>query len=136
MMAKLRSHPPDCQGRDGRPGALPADATTAPPRRWWAVLDDLTSPARRDRLRWAVRVRWLAIGGFSVLAVAAWSTGVLPSLRASAVAAVLSAIVNAANQWCVARGRFLRSVTALAVPADVVLITYLIVCTGGAHSPF
>jgi hypothetical protein len=52
------------------------------------------------------------------------------------VAAVGSAVLNAVNHWCVARGRYLRRVTALAIPADVLLITFLIVRTGGTHSPF
>jgi signal transduction histidine kinase len=94
------------------------------------------SAANRDRLLWAVRVRWLAIAGFSALAVVAWTVGVLPSLRASAAAGVASAALNAANHWCVIRRRYLHRVTALAIPADVLLITFLIVRTGGTDSPF
>jgi signal transduction histidine kinase len=96
----------------------------------------IADPTNRERLLWAVRVRWLAIGGFSVLAVLAWFAGVLPGLRESAIAAVASASVNAANHWCVARWRHVRAVTALAIPADVLLITYLILHTGGTESPF
>ncbi len=94
------------------------------------------SEVHRDRLLWAVRVRWLAIGGFSVLAALAWAAGVLPSLAASTVAGIGSAALNAVNHWCVRRGRYLRRVTALAIPADVLLITFLIVRTGGTYSPF
>ena len=47
-------------------------------------LRDITAADRRDHLRWAVRVRWLAIGGFSALALLAWQLGVLADLRAPA----------------------------------------------------
>jgi signal transduction histidine kinase len=96
----------------------------------------ITAPANRDRLLWAVRVRWLAIAGFSVLSALAWSVGVLPSLGASAVAGAASAALNIANHWCVSRWRWVRAVTALAIPSDVFLITYLVVHTGGTQSPF
>ena len=96
----------------------------------------IAAEANRERLLWAVRVRWLAIGGFSVLAALAWLAGVLPSPQPGAVAGLTSAALNAANHWCVARRRYVRTVTALAIPTDVLLITYLIVCTGGTRSPF
>ena len=96
----------------------------------------IAAESNRERLLWAVRVRWLAIGGFSVLAGLAWLTGVLPILRYGAVAGGASGLVNAANHWCVRRWRYVRSITALAIPADVLLITYLILHTGGAQSPF
>jgi len=99
-------------------------------------LRDIAAAANRDRLLWAVRVRWLAIGGFSVLAVLAWLTGVLPALRPCAVAGLASGAINAANHWCIVRWRYVRAVTALAIAADVLLITYLILHPGGAHSPF
>lgn len=99
-------------------------------------LHAIAAEANRERLIWAVRVRWLAISGFSVLAVLAWLAGVLPSLRPGAVAAVSSSILNALNHWSVARWRHVGLVSALAIPADVVLITYLIVHTGGTQSPF
>ncbi len=102
----------------------------------WRRLAALGSDTSRDRLLWAVRIRWLAIGGFSALAGVASACGVLPSLHAAMVAGLASATLNAGNHWCVVRGRYLRSVTALAIPADVVLITYLVVRTGGPHSPF
>jgi signal transduction histidine kinase len=96
----------------------------------------IAAETNRERLLWAVRVRWLAIGGFSILALLAAMAGVLSSLDSSAVAAAASAALNAANHWCVARWRYVRTVTALVIPADVFLITYLIVHTGGAQSPF
>jgi two-component system NtrC family sensor kinase len=99
-------------------------------------LQAIAAETNRERLLWAVRVRWLAIGGFSILAALAWRTGVLPSLQASVLVGLSAAAVNAANHWCVARWRYVRAVTALAIPADVLLSTYLIVETGGTRSPF
>lgn len=99
-------------------------------------LQAIAAEANRERLLWAVRVRWLAIGGFSILAALAWKAGVLPSLQASALAGLSSAALNTVNHWCVARWRGVRAVTALAIPADVLLSTYLIVQTGGTQSPF
>lgn len=100
------------------------------------MLRDITAPAHRASLRWAVRVRWLAIGGFSALALLAWQLGVLAALWPGVVAGTGAALVNAANQICVSRGRALRAITAVALSADVVLITFLIVTTGGTRSPF
>jgi signal transduction histidine kinase len=99
-------------------------------------LGAIASPANRERLLWAVRVRWLTIAGFSLLAGVAWQVGLLAGLGPCAVAGVGAALVNAGNHWCVARWRAVRAVTALAIPADVALITYLIVATGGLGSPF
>src|SRR5262245_50163623 len=99
-------------------------------------LQAIAAAANRGRLLWAVRVRWLAIGGFSILAALAWEAGVLPTLDASALAGLSSAAVNGVNHWCVTRWRCVRAVTALAIPADVVLISFLIVHTGGTQSPF
>jgi signal transduction histidine kinase len=96
----------------------------------------IAAAANHERLLWAVRVRWLAIGGFSILAVLAWRVGVLPALQHCAVAALASGAINAINHWCIARWRYVRAVTALAIAADVLLITYLILHTGGTHSPF
>jgi signal transduction histidine kinase len=99
-------------------------------------LHAIAAEANRERLLWAVRVRWLAIAGFSVLAVLAWSAGVVPSLRPGAVAASSSLALNALNHWSVVRWRHVGIVSALVIPADVLLITYLIVHTGGTQSPF
>ncbi|MEO8602417.1 MAG: hypothetical protein ABI629_07575, partial [bacterium] len=92
--------------------------------------------ANRDRLAWAVRVRWLAIGGFSLLGGLAWGIGMLAALAPCAVAGGAAALVNGLNHWCVARWRGVATVTWLAIPADVGLITYLIVASGGLGSPF
>jgi len=99
-------------------------------------LGAIAAPANRERLLWAVRVRWLAIGGFSALAWLAWLAGVLPALQHSAVAGLASATINTANHWCVLRWRHVRAVTAVAIATDVLLITYLILYTGGTQSPF
>ena len=99
-------------------------------------LNAIADVANRDRLGWAVRIRWLAIGGFSLLAGLGWWLETLAELAPCVVAGGAAALVNALNQWCVARWRGVRAVTGLAIPADVALITYLIVATGGLGSPF
>jgi len=99
-------------------------------------LRDITAPAHRPHLRWAILVRWLAVGGFSLLAAVAWHLGTLAAPLPCLFAAAAAAAVNALNQWCVRQGRALRTITALAIVADVLLITFLIVRTGGAASPF
>jgi signal transduction histidine kinase len=99
-------------------------------------LRDITAPEHRAHLAWAVRVRWLAIAGFSTLAVLAWAVGLLPDLRPPAAIGAAAAVMNAVNHWCVRRGAGLRRVTAVALMADVGLITVLILQTGGARSPF
>lgn len=99
-------------------------------------LHDITAADRRGHLRWAVRVRWLAIGGFSALALLDWRLGLLPDPWTPLVIGSAAGAVNALNHWCVGRGRGLRRVTTLALTADVALITLLILDTGGARSPF
>ena len=99
-------------------------------------LRDITAADRRDHLRWAVRVRWMAIAGFSVLALLGWQLGLLADLWPPAAIGAAAGAVNALNHWCVHRGWGLRRVTALALTADVALITALILATGGARSPF
>lgn len=100
------------------------------------LLHDITAPERREHLRWAVRVRWLAIGGFSLLALLGWWLGTIGPLWPCLLAGGGATAVNAANHLAVGRGRALRQVTTLAVSADVALITLLILWTGGVHSPF
>ncbi|MGD9764095.1 MAG: sensor histidine kinase [Candidatus Binatia bacterium] len=97
---------------------------------------DELAEAGRARLLWAVRVRWLTIIGFSALAIPAWVLGLIGSMAPCAIAAGLGAVANAINHRCVAASRHVRGATALAVSADLVLITYLIAATGGVHSPF
>src|SRR5215470_1175931 len=99
---------------------------------WCAIV----APDNHPRLLWAVRVRWLVIGGFFSLAVLGTAVGVFPSLAPCARVAVLGSFLNAANHWCVRRGRWVGWVTALAIPGDVLFITYVIVNTGGVQSPF
>jgi signal transduction histidine kinase len=89
-----------------------------------------------SRYRWAVRIRWLAIGGFLVLGVAAWAVGVLPDPRPCVVAATGASLLNLANHAAVRRWRWVGPITLLAVFGDVFLITYLVVSTGGSQSPF
>jgi signal transduction histidine kinase len=97
-----------------------------PPAHLWAP----------DRLRWAVRVRWLVIVGFLVLAVAAHAFGVFSSIAPCFYAAGVGAVLNTVNGWAVRRDRRVGLVTAIAIPADHVLTTYVVVNTGGVQSPF
>jgi len=78
----------------------------------------------------------MVIAGFSTLAAAAWAAGDLISLRACALAAVAATALNALNRAAVAGGRQVVAVSAVALAGDVVLITYVVVHTGGVHSPF
>jgi len=89
-----------------------------------------------SRYRWAVRIRWLAIGGFLALGIVGWAAGVLADPFPCAVAAAGASVLNLANQVAVRRWRWVGAVTLLAVLGDVILITYLVVSTGGARSPF
>ncbi|OFV89811.1 MAG: hypothetical protein A3J75_03565 [Acidobacteria bacterium RBG_16_68_9] len=99
-------------------------------------LRSIAAADNRERLLWAVRVRWLVIAGFFLLAAVARALGVLPSLVACAAAAGFGSILNWVNHWCVARWQLVRLATALAIPGDVMLITYVMMHTGGVHSPF
>jgi hypothetical protein len=89
-----------------------------------------------DRLLWAVRVRWLVIGGFLVLAVAVHALGVFTSIAPCFYAAGAGAVLNAVNGRAVRRGHHVALATAIAIPSDHVLTTYVVVNTGGVQSPF
>jgi signal transduction histidine kinase len=89
-----------------------------------------------DRLLWAVRVRWLVIGGFLLLAVLAHVGGIFASVAPCFYAAGAGVVLNAVNSWAVRRGHRVALVTAIAIPSDHVLTTYVVVNTGGVQSPF
>src|SRR5574341_2085572 len=89
-----------------------------------------------DRLLWAVRVRWLAIVGFLLLASIAHSLGLFTSIAPVMQVALVGGALNAANGWCVRHRRYVLAVSALAIPLDHVFATYLVVNTGGSQSPF
>ena len=89
-----------------------------------------------ERLRWAVRVRWLVLAGFLSLGLLAGAAGLFSSMRPLAVTAALGAAMNALNGWCVRRQRRVLGVSAAAIGLDLVLITTLVVSTGGVESPF
>lgn len=99
-------------------------------------LDVIAAPENQARLLWAVRVRWLVIAGFFSLALVGYGTDLFPSIVPCAIAAGVATAVNSANHLCLLRRRFVRAVTALAIPGDVFLITYLTIHTGGVRSPF
>ncbi len=107
---------------------------TSSPGRGSAVLGG--AGGVRERFLWAVRVRWLAIAGFLVLGGIAWITGVLLDPLPCVAAAVGASMLNIANQAAVRRWRLVAGVTVAAVLGDVGLITWLVVRTGGASSPF
>jgi signal transduction histidine kinase len=92
--------------------------------------------AAPDRLLWAVRVRWLTIGGFLLLSIVASRLEVFSSIAACWQAAGLGCLLNAVNGWCVRRQRHVFAVSAVAIPMDHLFTTYLVVSTGGPHSPF
>jgi len=100
------------------------------------ALSAITRPEFRERLRWAVRVRWLVISGFFTLAVVANSLGLFTSIRPCVHAAAAGVGMNAINQWSVARWRGVLPVTAFALGGDLLLITYVTINTGGVQSPF
>jgi len=104
-----------------------------------AALDRLLSPlpcGTRDRFLWAVIVRWLVIGGFLLLALIAHRAGLFVSVRPCVTAAAVAAALNGANHLCLRRNRYAVLVTAVAIPLDHVLTTYVVVNTGGVLSPF
>lgn len=109
-------------------------------RRWhtWVSrrVARLTAPANQPRLLWAVRVRWLVIIGFFSLAVVAWIGGVMQRIAPCVLAASAAALANAVNHWSVTRWRCVHVVTAAAIVGDVLLITALVILTGGILSPF
>lgn len=89
-----------------------------------------------DRLLWAVRVRWLVIGGFLGLALVAWGAGALSSPAPCVRAALVGGLLNSVNHVCVRRRRWVIAVTAVAITLDHLLITYVVANTGGVESPF
>jgi signal transduction histidine kinase len=96
----------------------------------------LTAPSNQVRLLWAVRVRWLTIVGFFVLACVAWASGIMAWLTPCGVVTAVGTVMNGVNQWAVRRGRGVLIVTAMALTGDVLLITLLVLFTGGVSSPF
>jgi len=89
-----------------------------------------------DRLLWAVRVRWLTIVGFLLLAVVAHACGLFTTLVPVFLVALLGGALNAVNGWCVRQRRYVLLVSAVAIPFDHVFTTYLVVNSGGIQSPF
>ncbi len=96
----------------------------------------MTDPSFRDRLRWAVRVRWLVIVGFLGLGVLAHAGGLFVSLLPCLLAAGAATVMNTLNHWSVARWQWVLPVTLAALSVDLIGITYVTLHTGGVHSPF
>ncbi len=89
-----------------------------------------------ERFLWAVRVRWLVIGGFWLLAVLAYASGQLPTIAPCMYAGGAGLFLNAINHASVRWRRHMAMVTVFAIPCDHMLITYVVINTGGAQSPF
>src|SRR5205823_1422012 len=62
--------------------------------------------------------------------------GLFGSLTPVLQVASVGSALNAVNDWCVRRRRYVVMVTAVAIPMDHVLTTYLVVNSGGVRSPF
>ena len=92
--------------------------------------------ASRERLRWAMRVRGTVIVLFLAVAVAAFWSGVFPSLGPALAAATAGTIMNLAAARRVARWDFIPSMLLWTGAGDAVIITYVVMATGGTASPF
>ena len=90
-----------------------------------------------DRLLWAVRVRWLAIAGFLTLSMVAHAFGLFAVDRAGGTGGDRRRRPQRAERLVrAARAATCVAVTAVAIPMDHILSTYLVVNTGGVQSPF
>jgi signal transduction histidine kinase len=92
--------------------------------------------ASRERLRWAVRVRGTVIALFLALAVGAFMAGVFPSLGPALAAATAGTVMNLAAARRVARWDRIPGMLLWTGVGDAVIITYVVVATGGTASPF
>ncbi|HVN87905.1 MAG TPA: ATP-binding protein [Candidatus Binatia bacterium] len=101
-----------------------------------AALSAVTQPEFRDRLRWAVRVRWLVIAGFFALALIADGFGLFTSITPCVEAAAAGVLINGLNHWAVLRWRGVLPITLIALCNDLLQITYVTINTGDVQSPF
>lgn len=81
-------------------------------------------------------MRATVIAVFLAVAVAAWARGVLPSLAPALVAAGAGIAMNVLAARRVARWERIPSMLAWTGAGDALLITWVVVATGGAASPF
>jgi len=88
-----------------------------------------------ERLRWTVRVRGTVIALFLALSVAAWTIGVLPALGPALAAAAAGTVMNLAAARRVARWEGIPAMLAWTGLGDSLIITYVVVATGGMASP-
>jgi signal transduction histidine kinase len=88
-----------------------------------------------ERLRWTVRVRGTVIALFTALAIAAWQFGALPALGPALVAAAVGTVMNLAAARAVARWEGITAMLAWTGLGDSLIITYVVVATGGTASP-
>ncbi len=131
MPREANMHPPPCQQIAGKAGF---GAAANGWRRWSERWRDACVPS--PRLEWAVVIRWLVIGGFLVLALLAHAFGLLDSIRACVWAALLGAALNSVNFACVRWRLFTSQITLFTLFLDQLIITCVVVATGGIESPF
>jgi signal transduction histidine kinase len=93
-------------------------------------------PLRRERLRWAVRIRGTVIVSFLVVAVVARASGLVASLGPVVLAALAGAAMNGAAAACIRRWRGVGAMVVWSGAADALLITIVVRQTGGTRSPF
>ena len=112
--------------------ATPVRSVVRSPRRVWRRESRRPS---REGLRWAVRVRGTVIALFLVVAVAAFWTGVFPSLGPALGGATAGTIMNLAAARRVARWERIPSMLLWTGAGDASIITYVVMATGGTASP-
>src|SRR6185295_6635798 len=89
----------------------------------------------RERLHWAVRVRWAVIIGLAVLLLGMHAFGIFADIGWVIAAGSVGAAINGLNHLAVRRARAIIAATVVAVVMDNVLITFAAARTGGFHSP-
>jgi two-component system NtrC family sensor kinase len=87
-------------------------------------------------LRWTVRIRAAVIAVFLVVALGAFALGALPSLVPALAAAAAGGVMNAVASRRIARWERIPSMLVWTGAGDALLITYVVVATGGTASPF
>jgi signal transduction histidine kinase len=93
-------------------------------------------PLRRERLRWAVRIRGAVIASFLAVAALAHASGLVPALAPVLLAALAGAAMNGVAAACVRRWRGIGAMIVWSGAADAILITIVVRQTGGTRSPF
>ncbi len=93
-------------------------------------------PVRRERLRWAIRIRGLVIVSFFAVAAVARASGLVTSLGPVLAAALAGGAMNGVAALCVHRWRGVGAMIVWSGAGDALLITLVVLATGGTRSPF